>query len=185
MSNHISDATPLYQPSNEEINATFRSWTRFPMQSVVDYWFDGTGICHVYTIPFHRRTLPFMTNRFRRRDFGHVKELLLADYHPFEHDFFHWLAQSCPLLATSRIINMIAQNKTVQKNVFVCFKHLTLLSIRRAHPDYVRQFLHEERSRLPTLFTFQVTYENLNLVTDTFTNEKMRHNCSKLHTLKW
>jgi hypothetical protein len=62
----------------------------------------------------------------------------------------------------------------------VIYPNLRILDLSDVHIDYVEEFLHDYNSRLPCLKQLQVKYEQLAIVTNNFTNDKTRENCSHL-----
>ncbi|CAF4756005.1 unnamed protein product, partial [Rotaria sp. Silwood2] len=54
------------------------------------------------------------------------------------------------------------------------------LNLIFAHIDYVEEFLLETNIRLPRLTILGIKYESLAMVTNNFTNDAARFNCSQL-----
>ncbi len=58
--------------------------------------------------------------------------------------------------------------------------YLTSLDIMFVHIDYIEQFLHESKTRLPEL---RIKYDQLPTVTENFTRNVTRLNCMKVKRL--
>jgi hypothetical protein len=82
------------------------------------------------------------------------------NWRPFEHEIFVRISQACPLLNKLRIIN--------RSNLY------------RSSLDYAEQFLFDFKPRLPCLNTLHIKYVDLVILTENFTNNVARTNCSKL-----
>ncbi|CAF4398004.1 unnamed protein product, partial [Adineta steineri] len=129
-----------------------------------------------------------LSNSFCGQDFLYVTNLWLFDTRPFEHDFFEWLSQACPLLKDLLIANLIPQKDKRQvkiidnKQIFskISYLHLSRLCLFLAHIDYVDQFLYYTNMYLPTLHTLSLQYDKLVAVTDNFTNDAKQINCSEI-----
>ncbi|CAF1364261.1 unnamed protein product [Rotaria sordida] len=63
------------------------------------------------------------------------------------------------------------------------FDKVRCWQLRLVHIDYVEQFLFETNTRLPQLKNLDIKYELLAIVTDNFTNNAARLNCSQLQNL--
>jgi len=108
----------------------------------------------------------------------------MHDIRPFEHELFQIISQDFPFLRTLIILNDIPQkNKQHHSSTLITFNHLFKLNIFCVHSDYVIQFLSDKNTRLPCLTNLTVEYETLLTVTNNFTNDAMRLNCSKVESL--
>ncbi|CAF4397547.1 unnamed protein product, partial [Adineta steineri] len=148
----------------------------------------GFGYCHIYSTPFQMARFRALSNSFRGQDFSSVIELSLFDTRPFEHDFFEWLSQACPLLKDLIVNNSTPQENKRQvatiddKQIFskISYLHLCQLKLVDAHIDYVDQFLCYTNTYLPTLHTLIIQYDKLVAATDNFTNDAKQINCSQI-----
>jgi hypothetical protein len=68
-------------------------------------------------------------------------------------------------------------------SAFITFHYLVHLRFDAAHGDYVEQFLFDTKTHLPHLFSIEIGYETSAIVTNNFTNDTTRVNCSQLKRL--
>jgi hypothetical protein len=114
----------------------------------------------------------------------------LKDFsHSFEHDFFVRIARSFPLLSRLILYNRTKQKekpsnqlvKPEQASSIIEYSHLVQLYYDcDVHIDYVEEFLSNLNTRLPCLSKLYIQYEQLVTVTENFTRNETRINCSKL-----
>ncbi len=82
-------------------------------------------------------------------------------------------------------LNQEAQENEQEKPlILITFNHLYELDLSYTHSDYVRQFLSEKNTRLPCLANLKIDYRQLVTVTNHFTNDMARLNCSKITSLE-
>jgi len=156
----------------------------YKVNCYTDYTKFSMGQCHIYSIPFTMERIDTHSRKFPGGLFLTVRHLVAHDlYHPFEYDFFVRISQAFPLLNKLAIVN---ENKPEKKLTYqqICsiieFYHLMIVDLSRCDIDYVRQFLFDFNIRLPCLNTLHIKYIDLVIVTDNFTNNTARGNCSKL-----
>jgi hypothetical protein len=158
---------------------------------LVDYFWEKVGLCHVYSLPFMFDCLERVTNNFSGGLFESVRSLSITDRRPFEHEFFHRIARSFPLLDNLHVMNSAPQkHKTQQypgddrrKSAIIEYTHLTYLYLRFSHDDYAEQFLLNTKTLLPSLVLLAIQYEQLVRVTHNFTNEETRATCVKVKSV--
>jgi len=148
----------------------------------------SNGQCHLYSLPFTLDRMHIHSSRFAGGLFMTVRHLYLQDYvRSFEHDFFAGISRAFPLLQILMIFNVNVQEKLTHEQEETCstieFSHLTSLGLIMCYIDYVKQFLFDFNTRLPCLKTLHIKYEDLMIVTKSFTNEAARANCSKLEDI--
>jgi hypothetical protein len=144
--------------------------------------------CHIYSLPFTIDCMHIYSNKFHGGLFRTVRYLYIQDFvHSFEHDFFARIAQAFPLLNKLTIFNKHKQAKLTQQqdkhestSSIIEFSHLMILNVAMSHIDYAKQFLFDFNTRLPCLNRLHIKYEDLVIVTENFTNNSARDNCSKL-----
>jgi hypothetical protein len=116
----------------------------------------------------------------------------VKDDFPFEHEFFHRIAWSFPLLKELCINNTTRQSSTILDNgnsndnqlySIVTFNYLISLRLEAAHIDYVEQFLNETKTHLPRLTKLTVKYDYLTRITEHFRRDTTRLNCMKVKEL--
>ncbi|CAF3909554.1 unnamed protein product [Adineta steineri] len=182
----------LYQPTNEDIQSTFKNFKDCKISSAVDYFpKEGNSLCHIYSHPYRLKHYHHITNNFPGGLFNYVEDISLFDERPFEHEFFIRLTKAFPLLKKLRVSNEEPQNyKNCQNSnndnrysSIIEYPHLTDLSLTFVHEDYVEQFLLDTKACLLNNITLQIGYECLQRVTHNFTNNATRVNCAKLTCL--
>ncbi|CAF1453800.1 unnamed protein product [Adineta steineri] len=172
-------------PSNDDVR---NSCTKRGIQSIDvfadDKLIENTGNCHVYSLPYQFNDFLFMNSSFQGGRFDKVRLLSMDDIRPFEHELFQIISQDFPFLRKLFILNDIPQkNKQYHLSTLITFNHLFELDIYCVHNDYVIQFLSDKYTRLPCLTNLIVKYEKLLTVTNNFTNDAARLNCSKIKSL--
>jgi len=85
-------------PSNEDIQYTFKDFKN--NQSIsIDYFPEAKDVqCHIYSHPYIWKDYKNITNSFSGGLFKCVREVLLFDERPFDHEFFLRITQSFPFL---------------------------------------------------------------------------------------
>ncbi|CAF1424026.1 unnamed protein product [Rotaria sordida] len=172
-------------PSNNDIRNSF---TKRGIQSIDifadDKLINNRGNCHVYSLPYQFNDFLFMNSCFQGGRFDKVRLLSMDDIRPFEHELFQIISQDFPFLRTLIILNNIPQkNKQHHSSTLITFNHLFELDLFCVHNDYVIQFLSDKNTRLPCLTNLIIRYETLLIVTNNFTNNATRLNCSKIKSL--
>jgi hypothetical protein len=90
---------PIYLPSKEDIQHTFRDFKNNEVICYVDYFQEKEwNFCHVYLYPEQLKYYDIVTNNFPGGLFKCVREITLADEHPFEHEFFLRIQKSFPFI---------------------------------------------------------------------------------------
>ena len=185
--NHIYNRINL--PSNEDIQYTFKDFTNNRIISCVDLFQEQKyRYCHIYSYPYRMECYDNISNNFPGGLFKYVHTVSLYDEYPFEREFFLQIAQSFPLMEKLTVINAKPQkNKLYRKSnndnqdlSIIKYPHLTILLLRKAHDDYVEQFLVDTEMSLRSLF---VDYEAMKRVTENFTRNTTRINCAKLRSI--
>ncbi|CAF4130900.1 unnamed protein product, partial [Rotaria magnacalcarata] len=187
----IDIGNSIHQLSVNDIQQTFNKIQCQEVGCILNYN-SVTSICHVFSLPFSFDCLEWIGNTFPNITFNHVTFLKVFDSVVFKHEFFIRVARSFPLLKEFFVINCTSQflfwkRKNLQfqdsqSYSIVEFSHLTSLNISHAEIDYVEQFLNSTKTSLPCLTKLEVNYDNLIYVTENFTRDATRVNCSKV---KW
>jgi hypothetical protein len=126
-----------------------------------------------------------MNKSFQGGNFDKVRSILMQDIRPFEHQLFRIMSRSFPFLEKLIIFNQEAQENEQEKPlILITFNHLYELDLSYTHSDYVRQFLSEKNTRLPCLTNLKIDYRHLVTLTNHFTNDIARLNCSKITSLE-
>ncbi|CAF1323705.1 unnamed protein product [Adineta ricciae] len=63
------------------------------------------------------------------------------------------------------------------------YRHLSPLDMTNANSYYLKHFLNETKTRLPSLSKLKVHYNLLKAVTNNFAKEEMRYNCCRVNQL--
>ena len=129
-----------------------------------------------------------LANSFPGGLFQSVRHIFLYDERPFQHEFFIRLAEACPFLQIVVMENESPQNHEQCKKSdidnrnlpIIKFPHLTLLDIVGTHNDYIEQFLDNTKTCLSNNIYLFVDYGSLQTVTNNFTRNTTRINCSKV-----
>jgi hypothetical protein len=94
--------------------------------------------------------------------------------------FIHELKQ---LLLDLNIDNLQPQHNSNQQWSIAEYSYLTEINLAYAHKDYVEQFLIDTKMCLLDNVCLHVHYDSLQTVTDNFTRDTTRVNCSKIKRL--
>ena len=145
--------------------------------------------CNVFSVPYAFDFLHMFGKNFDKMIFPNVTRLALWEFTPFEYEFFFRLAQSFPVLRTLIITNRDHDRNRLKEdlpsNSFVEFPYLSILDVASAHMIYSEQLLHHPTTRLPRLTKLTIHYEDLKMVTNDFTRDATRINCSKIQILEF
>lgn len=153
---------------------------------------SSTAIFHTFTIPFEFTTLMDLGNVFPNIVFKYVTELWLKDDVPFRQEFFLRIAQSFPLLRKLMVSDFSPEfydrkpselSNDVKSYEIVEYPNLVVLDLIRSGMTLIDQFLNESKTRLSRLTKLYVFYEMLRKVTNDFTREETRRNCSHIARL--
>ncbi|CAF1005573.1 unnamed protein product [Rotaria magnacalcarata] len=178
--------------SNEDIQHTFNDFQNNQIISCVDYFSEmERGQCHIYTYPYQLKEYHQITNSFPGGIFKYVREISLFDERPFQHEFFFQISQSFPFMKKLTLINQKPQNDKRYRKVDDDNQHLSIieypnlshLNLDEAHDDYIEQFLIDTKTCLPNTVYLSVDYQVLKRVTQHFTRNTTRINCTKLCSL--
>ncbi|CAF3716482.1 unnamed protein product [Rotaria socialis] len=175
--------------SKDDIQQSFKDFKYNQIISCVDdFPTSRYNQCHVYSYPYEWKCYIKITNNFLGGLFKCVHEVSLFDERPFEHEFFLQIAQSFPFMKKLTITNRKAQvNKQRRKTKnedehlsIINYNHLTELRFFQAHEDYLEEFLLNTKTCLLNNVYLFVGRELLEKVTDNFTRDALRLNCSKI-----
>jgi len=177
----ISVDQPMDLPSNEDIENTFRNFQNNQIISSV-YYLSRTNLlhCHVYSYPYTWNFYHNITNNFSGGLFKCVREISLHDERPFEHDFFFRIAQSFPFIKKLCLHNYEPQQNNDLQWPIIKYHHLIEIDLVQTHENYVEQFLNNTKMCLLDNIHLRIHYHSLKKVTDDFTRDATRINCSKI-----
>jgi hypothetical protein len=167
--------------SIQEIQKTFENYENKIISSVHHFSKMNSFYCHVYSYPFTWTSYHYITNNFPGGLFRSVREISLHDEHPFEYDFFSRIAQSFPFVQKITLRNIEGQkNNHVQSSHILSFVHLIKIDLVNAHEDYLEEFLNHTKICLLNNVYLRANYDSLEKVTNNFTRDETRMNCSKI-----
>jgi hypothetical protein len=186
--NDINDST--IRLSNNDIQQTFTNRKNQQVACNVNYFGKYKVFCQVFSLPFTFDRLEKITNNFSTIIFNYVIYLVLSDTVPFKHEFFVRVARAFPLLKYLSVKNIRPPFWTFQKpdsvdnySPVVEYLHLISLQLSFVNSYYVDQFLNEKKTNLPRLTELKVIYGQLKSVTNNFTRDETRRNCSTVKRL--
>lgn len=178
--------------SNGDLQKTFNNFINDEVLSCVDYFPKATlGQCHVYSYPFQLEYFDSITNSFSFGKFNYVRRIVLFDERPFEHEFFMKISQSFPVLEQLAVKNRRAQrHKLLRKGnnsngnlAIIEYPCLIELDLTAVHLDYVKQFMFDTKTCLPTSVCLLVNYKLLKKATRNFRRNATKNNCAKLRNV--
>ncbi|CAF1375581.1 unnamed protein product [Rotaria sordida] len=171
-------------PSNNAIQNTFKNFKNSKIISCIDCLpKENQFHCHIYSYPYELIYYNYITNNFRGGLFKHVYKISLVDELPFEHEFFLQITKSFPFVSELRIHNQEPQKNNKQQYSIIEYPHLTKLAIVQSHENYLEQFLNNSKMYLSNNIYLFVDYNSLQRVTDNFTSDTTRMNCTKIKCL--
>ncbi|CAF4944711.1 unnamed protein product [Rotaria sp. Silwood1] len=141
-------------------------------------YIDGTQLYYDFLINIPRLNKFIFSGLFNK-----VRWLVMLDMRPFENELFQVISQCFPFLQRLSITNLQSQKNNQHSSTFITFPHLFELDLKRAHIDYVVQFLFDKNTSLPRVTHLTIRYETLAIVTQGFTNDAARLTCAKIRCL--
>jgi len=167
-------------PSNEDIKKTFENFNNIIISNI-DYFSKKNFFhYHIYSYSYTWNIYNYITNNFFGGLFKSVREISLRDEHPFEHAFFLQIAESFPRLKKLTLINDKPQQNKHLHHKIIQYHHLVNIDLAKAHQDYIDEFLNEKKILLLNFAHFHIHYEKLKTITNDFTRDETRLNCSKI-----
>jgi hypothetical protein len=173
-------------PSNEYIQQTFKD---NQIISCVDYFSKSKeGEYHIYSYPYRLKHYDKITNNFPGGIFKYVREISLIDERPFEHEFFLQIAESFAFVKILTLTNdkpqknkLYSESKNYNQDFLISkYLHLTELYLDEVHDDYIEEFLLDSKTCLSNNIYLSVDYLPLERITQNFTRNTTRINCTKL-----
>jgi hypothetical protein len=138
--------------------------------------------CSIYSLPYRFDCFYYLNNSFPGGIFNNVRYLLVTEHRPFPHNIFKLISESFPVLISLSIVNEIPQTQKYRP-IYIEFPYVCELFLNGTHVDYIEQFLFDIYCHFPRLTSLGIDYESLISVTNIFTNDAARFNCSKLRNL--
>lgn len=176
--------------TSDDIQRTFTDIGYQHISCSIRCFLGNSILCHVFTRPFTFDYLQCITNNLSNVIFHNVLYLSVCDNSPFEHEFFIRISQSFPLLKHLTLSNCTPQtwilqeeNNNNQSQPIIVYPYLTYVSVMNSDVTYTEQFLLETRTYLPCLNELRINYEKLKAVTENFTRNATRINCTGIKSL--
>ena len=175
--------------SEEELQQSFIRIPRDTIISYLDHFPRGKQYgYHLYSLPCQTEHYHNVSNRFPGGLCVNVRVVVLRDELPFEHGFFLRICQSFPFVKNLTLINNEPQNrKQLSKDnrdlPVIHYSSLQTLRLIHVHDDYIEQFLLTTKTSFEQNISLIIKYESLQRVTENFTRDTMRINCSRIHVL--
>ncbi|CAF1389643.1 unnamed protein product [Rotaria sordida] len=181
----VNNSININLPSNDDIRKSFIKRGFYSIDIYADdKLINNRGNCHVYSLPYQFNEFLYMSSCFQGGKFDKVRMLFMRDERPFQYKLFQIISQDFPFLQKLTIFNLQSQeNEQHHSSILIIFNHLLTLDLSNAHNDYVIQFLSERITCLRCLSHLIIKYETLTTVTNYFTNDSTRFNCSKIKSL--
>ncbi|CAF3252923.1 unnamed protein product [Rotaria socialis] len=176
--------------SSDDIQKTFSNIGYQQVACVINYCYRSAE-CHIFSLPPVFDTLHSIGNTFPPIVFSYVTSLQVHDDVPFKHEFFLRVAKFFPSLQELNVLNIKSESQISdniastdnQLSSIVEYPHLISLHLGLSHTDYYEQFLNNTRTHLPRLTQLKVNYKRLTFVTENFTRDATRLNCTNVKRL--
>ena len=179
---------PVATPSKDDVQRSFAENGLGPVEyDTRCHPVRNEVICHVYSLPYAFDVFKYLRNGYNRRDdFSRVTMLVMFGYASFEHGLFANIAEDFPRLMSLEIQNMSRQKLkkhrgAIEPASLITFPRFERISLVGAGIDYLEQFLVDRNTSLPRFHDLEVYSEDLVKLTDNFTSDAARHNCSQVN----
>ncbi|CAF1329991.1 unnamed protein product [Rotaria sordida] len=175
-------------PSKEDIQNTFKDFQYTQIISYMNHFLERKECqCHIYTYPSQISYYQYISNQFPGGYYPYVRIVSLYDEYPFEHEFFLQLVQSFPFIEKLVLINRKSQQhqqsyKSMNNSChlsIVEYSRLIELDIEYACDDYIEEFLCDTKTCFRKNISLRILDHSLLRVTENFTREDTRMNCTK------
>jgi hypothetical protein len=176
--------TEIHLPSSNDLRKSFfqigyENIDAFGDTNCINHRADS----HIYSVPYQFKQLYFITSAFPGGKFDQVRMLSMFDRRPFEHRLFQIIARDLPFLRWLLVANRERQQMKDHSGERITFSHLSELILGYSHSDYAKEFLVNENILLPRLTSLAITYQTLEMVTNSFTHHQARHICNRITNL--
>ena len=176
---------------NSYVQQSFNNVKYGWVTSVVNHLALDEFICHIFSLPFKFPSLQCVGKDIANIGFNSVTHLELSEQYEYRCEFFCRLSEAFPFLQRLSLRNEKPPFWRPE-DLHLCHKdwcsiveypHLISLDIKDVFPDYAEYFLNETKIRLPRLKELEIIDNILKDVTQNFTSDRTRHNCSKVNRL--
>ena len=180
----------IHIQSNNDLRRTFLNWRYGHVNCYINSYPNNEARSHIFSLPCNQNDMYIISSGFLEGFHTNVRILFLIDrVYPFTHEFFLRIARAFPFITELTVLNNRVYNNTNENNnqtkLTVEFHYLTSLTIHFQQDIYVEQFLVDTNTYLPNLINLTISYDNLVIVTNSFTRHSTRRNCSKVEILKF
>ena len=188
---HVMDRNTDIHMLNSNIQQSFINTKYGQVTSMVNQVGPRRWICHIYTLPFKFHLLQCVGKNVPNIVFNSVTHLKLWEHNEYRYEFFFRINRTFPFLQKLSIRN--------KKPPFWRFEdfhlrdrdwcstieypHIISLNIKHVFIHYAEYFLDETKTHLPRLKELKITSYILKEVTQNFTRDRTRRNCSKVNRL--
>lgn len=176
---------------NSNVQQGFKNMKYGQVTSVVNLLAPDEVICHIYSFPFKFNVLQSVGKIIVNLVFNSVTHLELRDHNEYRYEFFVRLSRAFPFLQKLSVWNGMPpfwrREELHLRFIDWCsqveYPYLISLDIKNVFPDYAEYFLNERKVCLPRLKELKISSRNLKKVTQNFTSDRTRCNCSKVNRL--
>ena len=176
---------------NSYVQQSFNNVKYGWVTSMVSHVASDEVICHIFSLPFKFPFLQCVGKDITNGVFNSVTHLKLCEHNEYRYEFFFRLSDAFPFLQKLSLRNKkppFWKLKDVHLRhkdwcSHVEYPHLISLDIKHVFPDYAEYFLNDTKIRLPRLKELEIADDNLKDVTQNFTRDGTRWNCSKVNRL--
>ncbi|CAF0793028.1 unnamed protein product [Adineta steineri] len=188
----IEEVNDLIVPiSISDIEQSFTNIKYGQVACMIDYLDSSSILYRIFSLPTQFNYLDKVTNNIPNIIFNSVTYLKLQDKNPFKHEFFVRLQRSFPNVKHLSISNIqqpywrCNERYLLEKDwcSIIEFSHPVVLDVKHAHFYYLEHFLNETKTYLPCLTELKVNYDKLKNITENFTKDEMRRNCSRVQQI--
>jgi hypothetical protein len=168
----INVNVPIAIPSNDDVQRSFAENGFGAVGSFVEcHPVHSKGFCHAYSLPFAFDVFNSLSNGYNRsHDFSRVTTLVMFGYASFEHELFANIASDFPHVKSLAVYHLSPQKLKQQQRAIHGVPLITFPRLKKL----------TRITRLPRLHELEVRFDDLQTLTDNFTNDAARRNCSQV-----
>ncbi|CAF4262047.1 unnamed protein product [Adineta steineri] len=182
---------PTIPISISDIEQSFINRKYGQVACMIDCLDSSSILYRIFSLPTKFNYLNDITNNIPNIIFNSVTYLKLKDRNAFKHEFFVRLQRSFPNVKHLSISNIqqrywrCNERYLLEKDwcSIIEFSHLIVLDVKDANFYYLEHFLNETKTHLPCLTELKVNYDHLKRVTENFTKDEIRRNCSRVQRI--
>ena len=176
---------------NSNVQQSFINMKYAQVASMVNHLGSHKVICHIFSLPFKFHFLQRVGKNIPNIVFHSVTHLELWANNEYRYEFFLRLSRAFPFLQKLSVWNrkppFWRREDLHLRDKDWCsiveYPYLISLNVKHAFPEYAEYFLNETKVHLPRLKELKITTNVLKYVTQNFTKDRTRRNCSKVNQL--